>query len=459
MKQISMAGERIAHTIAQTGAHTIAQAILAMTGRRSPWGGAGGGGSGDADGSGPKPENTPEEQAPDDHTPAQGDPVDPIAPPPAPPGEGHATPTPAPAADQPDRPAADETPTRRGGHGPWGQRGTTGPRSSAPRSSGKRPGAIEEMFRPRRPEDGSGGSPGGNSGGGMSPPFRLPPRANGKSWLPLMAAGLAALWLLGTGVHQLASTEQGIVTTFGKYTRTIGPGVSLTLPWPVQTVATVDVTSIRRDSIPDGEAEKLMLTSDQNLVDFSYLVRWSIKDLKLYTFQLDDPDATVREVAEAAMRASVSEVPLNDVMGGAGRSEIEQSVRTRMQAILDAYRSGVLIQGVDIKKADPPEKVVAAFQQVTVAQQGAQRDMSNAQAFAQQVVARAQGDAAAFDKVYAQYKLSPVVTRRRMYYETMERVLSTNDKVIMEGNTTSYLPLPEARRRSGTTVETGAGGQ
>ena len=93
-----------------------------------------------------------------------------------------------------------------------------------------------------------------------------------------------------------------------------------------------------------------------------------------------------------------------------------------------------------------------------MAQQGAQRDMSNAQAYAQQVVARAQGDAAAFDKVYTQYKLSPAVTRRRMYYETMERVLSNNDKVIMEGNTTSYLPLPEARRR-GPSVDVSAGGQ
>jgi membrane protease subunit HflK len=239
----------------------------------------------------------------------------------------------------------------------------------------------------------------------------------------------------------------------------VGPGVSLTLPWPIQSVAVTDVTSIRRDSIPEGDAEKLMLTSDQNLVDFSYLVRWNVKNLKLYTFQLDDPDATVREVAEAAMRASVAEVRLNDVMGGAGRSEIELAVRARMQAILDAYGSGVLIQGVDIKKADPPEKVVAAFQGVTVAQQGAQRDMSNAQAFAQQVIARAQGDAASFDKVYAQYKLAPEVTRRRMYYETMERVLSNNDKVITEGNTTSYLPLPEVRRRGVPSVDVNAGGQ
>jgi membrane protease subunit HflK len=171
---------------------------------------------------------------------------------------------------------------------------------------------------------------------------------------------------------------------------------------------------------------------------------------------LKDPDATVREVAEAAMRATVAEVKLNDVMGGAGRADIEQAVRERMQMVLDAYRSGVLIQGVDIKKADPPEKVVGAFQQVTVAQQEAQKDMSNAQAFAQTTIARAQGEAAAFDKVYAQYKLAPDVTRRRMYYETMEKVLANNDKVLTEGNTTSYLPLPEVRRKADAAPDSSA---
>jgi membrane protease subunit HflK len=192
-----------------------------------------------------------------------------------------------------------------------------------------------------------------------------------------------------------------------------------------------------------------MLTSDQNLVDLSYLVRWNIKNLKLYSFQLADPDQTVREVAEAAMRATVAEVQLRDAMGGAGRATIEQSVRTRMQGVLDAYRSGVMIQGVEIKKADPPQKVIGAFQLVTAAQQNAQRDISTAQGWAQQITARAQGDAAAFDKVYEQYKLSPEVTKRRMYYETMERVLGGNDKVIVESQgVTPYLPLPEFRRKA-----------
>ncbi|HET9628045.1 MAG TPA: protease modulator HflK, partial [Novosphingobium sp.] len=267
--------------------------------------------------------------------------------------------------------------------------------------------------------------------------------------LPLIAVGVLAVWLLSTTTHMLGPKEQGIVTTLGSYSRTIQPGVSWTLPWPIENVRVEDVTSIKRDTIPEGEAEKLMLTSDQNLVDISYLVRWNIKDLKLYAFQLADPDATVKEVAEAAMRASIAEVPLSEAMGGTGRAFVEQAVRTRMQAVLDAYRSGVLIQGVEIKKADPPAKVIDAFQKVTAAQQDAQRERSNAQAWAQQITQRAQGDATAFNKVYEQYKLAPEVTRRRMYYETMERVLGGNDKVIIAApGVTPYLPLPEVKRRA-----------
>jgi modulator of FtsH protease HflK len=358
-----------------------------MAGRRSPWGGGDKGDSEAGDGTAPAP---PEGEAP-----------------PSPPA--------APGPRNPWLPSGNEEPPRRSA-------------------------SIEDIFRAKR----SGG--GGNQGGGGFP--GLPRRPDGRSWMPFIVGGIALVWLFVTMAHQLGSTQQGIVTTFGKYSHTIGPGISLTWPWPIQNVDVEEVTKINRFNIPDTEGEKLMLTSDQNLVDLSYLVRWNIKNLKNYKFQLDDPDATVKEVAEAAMRASVAELPLSDVMGGAGRAQIEQNVRQRMQALLDAYRSGVIIQGVDLKKVDPPAKVVGAFQNVTVAQQEAQRDLSRAEAYAQQVIARAQGDTAAFDQVYAQYKLAPEVTRRRMYYETMERVLSNNEKVILEGgNVTPYLPLPEVRRR------------
>ncbi len=381
--------------------------ILAMAGSRSPWGGGKGKGEGD-----PSPQ-------------ASGD-------------EGEAA---------PDAPSPPSPPN--GPRNPW----SSGSESTPPRRSAN----IEDIFRQR------GNRPGGGGGGGGGAGFpRMPQRRDGKSWLPLVAGGVALLWLFSTSAHQLGSTEEGVVTTFGKYSHTIGAGVSITAPWPIQSVDVVDVTSIKRETIPEGEAEKLMLTSDQNLVDLSYLVRWNIKNLKLYKFQLEDPSDTVKEVAEAAMRASVAEVALNGVMGGAGRGQIEQNVRQRMQTVLDAYRSGVLVQGVEIKKADPPEKVIDAFQKVTAAQQDAQRDLSNAQAWAQQKIASAQGEAANFDKVYGQYKLAPEVTRRRMYYETMERVLSNNDKVVVEANgVTPYLPLPEVRRRAqaAAVAAPAAGGQ
>ncbi len=371
----------------RTFGSAIARGALAMAGRRSPWGSGG------------------QEPGPEDNSGAGGES-----------GEN--------PGDEPERPS--------GPRNPWLPPGDSPPRRSA---------TIEDIFRAREQRRGGGGG-----GGGMP---RWPQRPGGKSWFPVIVGAIVLLWIGVSTVHMVGPKEQGVVTTFGKYSHTIQPGVSMTLPWPVQSVEVTDVTSIKRYTIPEGEAEKLMLTSDQNLVDLSYLVRWNIKDLKLYKFRLDDPEESVRQVAEAAMRASIAEVPLDEALSGAGRGAVEQSVKERMQRILDTYRAGVLIQGVEIKKADPPTKVIAAFQQVTAAQQDAERDRSNARAWAQQLLARAEGDAAAFDKVYEEYKLSPAVTKRRMYYETMERVLNNNPKVIMEGKGVApFLPLPEMRRRA-----------
>lgn len=324
-----------------------------------------------------------------------------------------------------------------GPRNPWLPPGETPPRRSA---------TIEDIFRARQQRRG-----GGNGGGGGFP--TLPQRPDGKSWLPIGLGAIALLWLGTTSVHMIGPKEQGLVTTFGKYSRTIDPGVSMSLPWPIQTVEITDVTSIKRDTIPEAESEKLMLTSDQNLVDLSYLVRWNIKDLKLFRLRLADPEETVKQVAETAMRASMAEVTLNQALSGSGRGEVEQKVKDRMQYLLDSYRAGVRVQGVEIKKADPPAKTIGAFQQVTAAQQDAERDRSNARAWAQQLLARAQGDAAAFDKVYDEYRLAPEVTKRRMYYETMERVLNKNPKVIMEGQGVApFLPLPEMRKRATATA-------
>jgi membrane protease subunit HflK len=247
-------------------------------------------------------------------------------------------------------------------------------------------------------------------------------------------------------MHSISPGQRGVVTRFGRYSSTLGPGVSFTLPAPIDRVKKIDVENIRTIDIGSDDSNDLMLTGDQNLIDIAYSVRWNIRTPELYLFQLAQPDETIREVAESAMRSVVSRVTLNDAMGDR-RAEIEEQVAESMQRILDSYRSGIQVQGIAIKQADPPEAVNDAFKKVTASQQQAQSFINNANAYALQLGQKAQGDATAFDKVYEQYKLAPEVTRRRMYYETMEQVLSKVDKTIVETpGVTPYLPLPQVQK-------------
>jgi len=326
---------------------------------------------------------------------------------------------------------------------PRGPRNPWLPGGGEPRRSAN----IEDIFRNRGPE----GPRRKRFGGPGGPSFRLPERPGGKSWFPIAIAAIALVWIGVTSVHFVQPREQGIVTWFGgKYSKTLNPGTNFTLPWPIQEVSVENVSEIRPIEIP----EKLILTGDQNLVDLNYLIRWNIKDLKQFTYQLAEPEKTVQEAAETAMRASVAEKNLDTVLSGEGRASIELAVRERMQRMLDAYRSGIAVQGVAIDKTDPPEKVVDAFKDVSAAEQDAQREQNAARRYAQQLLARAQGDAAAFDKIYEQYRLAPEVTKRRLYYETMESVLGQTNKTIIESpGVTPYLALPEVKRRSDAAKE------
>ena len=396
-----------------------------MTGKRSPWGKP----TGDGDGAGGN-------EGAGEGAGANGGSGS---------GSGGETPGTPPSGNGP--PKGPRNPWLPGGGGGSGGSGGSGGDGGGDKP--RRSASIEDIFRNRGPEGPRRAGGGGGGGGGpRGPNFRLPQRADGKSWVPL-GVGLFVLAFVGfSSIHQVGPKEQAVATWFGgKYDRTLQPGLSLTLPWPIQQVDVEPVSEFRSEAIPGGEAQNLMLTGDQNLVDLSYTVRWNIKDLKQFRFQLDQPEATVREVAEAAMRASVAERGLDDVLSGAGRGDIEQRVMARMQALLDAYRSGIAVQGVQISKTDPPSEVEDAFKNVSAAQQEAESYINQAEAAAQQVLARAQGDAAAFDKVYEQYRLAPEVTRRRMYYETMERVLRQTDKTVVESTgVQTYLPLPEMRR-------------
>lgn len=334
-----------------------------------------------------------------------------------------------------------------GGDKPGG--GTEGPRNPwLPGGSepGKRRSAsIDDIFKNRGPEGPRrvGGGPGG-------PTFRLPERPGGKSWVPVILGAVALIWVAVTSVHFIQPGEQAVVTWLGgKYSRTIDSGTRFTAPWPIEMVEKENVTQIRSENIPGTNTEKLILTADQNLVDLSYLIRWNISDLTLYKYQLSDPRNALLEIGEAAMRAAVARKKLDEVLTGEGRAEIEQDVRERMQARLDAYRSGITVQGIEINKTDPPARVEEAFKDVSSAQQDADAAINRARAVAQQLLARAQGDASEFNNIYEEYKLAPEVTRRRLYYETMESILSKTDKTIVEsGNVMPYLPLPEVKRRS-----------
>jgi membrane protease subunit HflK len=341
-----------------------------------------------------------------------------------------------------------------GGGGPWGGRGggsggsggdggngggfpprnpwSQPPRKRPPGGKGPLgPSALDELLQ--RGRDRFGGN--------------FPGQGNKPIWL-WAALGFVLLWIVFTSVDRIEPGQRGVITRLGTYAGTLGPGLRVHFPAPIDRVTKIDIEDIRVKDIgsTSESSQNLMLTGDQNIIDLAYSVRWNIRDPELYLYELADPDDTVGEVAESAMRAEIARVTLDDAIGPQ-RSQIEARVAQRMQEILDGYRAGVVVQGIAIKQADPPQAVNDAFKEVSAAQQTAQTYLNEARAYAQQLSAKAQGEAAAFDKVFAEYKLAPEVTRRRMYYETMEKVLAKTDKTVIEAQgVTPYLPLSQLQK-------------
>jgi membrane protease subunit HflK len=320
-----------------------------------------------------------------------------------------------------------------GGSGPGGPRNPWGGGGSG---GGNRGSPDFDEFIRRSQERLRSGLPGGSRGGSLPWGYIL--------------LGVVGIWLAFTSMYRVEPQERGVVQRFGKYVATTGPGFHFKLPAPIETVVKPEVEAVRTIEIgtPDGSSENLMLTGDQNIIDIAYAIRWKIKDPENFLFQLAEPETTIREVGESAMRAEVARVQL-DAAIGPQRAQIAEQVRIRTQEMLDSYRAGIDIVGVDIKQADPPAAVDAAFKDVSAAQQNAEQYMNEARAYAQQLLAQAQGQAAAFDAVYEQYRLAPAVTRKRMYLETMEEVLGKVDKTIVDAEgVVPYLPLPEVRSRT-----------
>ena len=304
--------------------------------------------------------------------------------------------------------------------------------AEAPPKSGARPGSFDAMLRK----------------GAFS--AQLPSLPGGQSTWGLIAAGVLGFWLVLTSVHKLEPAEEGVVTRFGSFSRIIGPGVSLTMPAPFEQVHKRSVRSITTFDFPDSAGENLILTGDQNIINLAYSVRWSIKQPELFEFQSDDPEGTIRDAAESAMRATIANFTLAQALGP-GRNDIEMQMQRQLQAILDHYQIGVRVEGVAVRDSNAPAAVADAFNKVNEAQQESAQLITEAQSYAVRVRQQAEGEAAVFNSIYTQYRAAPEVTRRRLYYETMEQVLQHSDKTVVPGGSvTTYLPLPELRRRGAT---------
>jgi modulator of FtsH protease HflK len=276
-----------------------------------------------------------------------------------------------------------------------------------------------------------------------------------------------------------------VVLRFGKFVREVQPGLNYHLPYPIETVLTppalrVNKTDIgtrpvddvrRGSSVRELPEESLMLTGDENIVDVDFAVFWKVKPNSVgdYLFNVQNPEATVKAVAESSMRAVIGQQNIQPVITGA-RLTIEAAVQDLMQKTLDTYRAGILVQKVQLQKADYPVQVVDAFRDVQAARSDLERAQNEAQTYAnrvvpeargraskviqdaegyrQQTVAEATGETSRFLQIYEQYKKAPDVTRERMYLETMERILGENNKTIIDTGQAGpgvvpYLPLTE----------------
>ena len=294
---------------------------------------------------------------------------------------------------------------------------------------------------------------------------------------------LLFVWL-ASGLYRVLPDEQGVVLRFGKFIKTTQPGLNYHIPFPIETVETPKVTKVNRmdigfrserDSgfssgggVADVPQESLMLTGDENIVNIDFSVFWVIKDAGKFLFEIQDPEGTVKAAAETAMREVIAKSRIQPILTE-GRAKIEIETQEIIQSILDEYNSGIQITQVQTQKADPPDQVIDAFRDVQAARADMERSKNEAEAYAndviprargeaakilqaaeaykQKVVAAAEGEASRFVSIYNEYAKAREVTKERMYLETMEKVLADIEKVIIDKNSGSgvvpYLPLPE----------------
>lgn len=303
----------------------------------------------------------------------------------------------------------------------------------------------------------------------------------------LAAAAICAVVAWYAFFFRVNPDELGVVMRFGEFVRQEPPGLHFRLPYPIEEV---DLPKVTRQNIieigmrsnvdrgfgagaaQDVKEESLMLTGDENTVDIDFVVYWRIKDAAQYLFNIQNPDNTVKEVAESAMREVVGQSNIQPLLTQA-RQKTETEVHELIQKTLDMYKAGIQIDQVTLQKVDPPAEVIDAFRDVQAARADkerlqneafsysnkvvpeargdAERILQAAEGFKQGTVAEAQGQTARYLQVYEQYKKAPDVTRKRIFIETMERVFSGTDKIILDQKSgqgvVPYLPLDKLPRK------------
>ncbi|MEO1686715.1 MAG: FtsH protease activity modulator HflK [Pseudomonadota bacterium] len=363
-----------------------------------------------------------------------------------------------------------------GGRGPWGGGGGGGRGPGGPNGQGPDMDELLKQGRDRLKVIFGGEGGGGGRGGGPS----LPEGLGRGGWI-ILGVGALLAWFAAS-VYTVAPEERSVELTFGEFSSIGESGLNFAI-WPVQTYEKLAVTRENVISLGDNSAfarggqradQGLILTGDENIVDIDFQVVWNITDPARFLFNLAEPEATIRAVSEASMREIVGRSELSPILNR-DREALAREVEDLIQSTLDSYNSGVNIVRLTLDRADPPEEVIDAFRDVQAAAQDRVRSENQAEAYANQrlaqargesaqliqeaeayaarVVNEATGEAARFISIYDEYKNAEEVTRKRLYLETMERVLSDVDKIIIDGGISGggdgvvpYLPLNELRR-------------
>jgi len=321
----------------------------------------------------------------------------------------------------------------------------------------------------------------GRKRAGGEPPPRGPGPSNARigGGAGLIAGVVFAIWL-ASGFYIVVEGQRGVVLTFGKYSTETGSGLRWRMPWPIQSHELVNLAQVRtleigyRNNVKTRVLkESLMLTDDENIVDLQFAVQYLVHDAKDYLFQNRKPEDTAMHAAETAMREIIGKSRMDQILYE-GREAIQISAQQLMQQIHDRYKTGITVSRVTIQNAQPPEQVQAAFDDAVKAGQDRERQKNEGQAYAndvipkargtasrlmqeadgykQRVIANAEGDASRFKQVLVEYAKAPAVTRERIYIETMQQILSTTSKVMLDykgsGNLL-YLPLDKLMQQAG----------